>query len=125
SALAAGRAPQVFEDGGQRRDFVHVRDVAAANLSAMTATADDGPIPAGTLRAYNVGSGVPRTVGELAAALASACGGPAPVVTGAWRAGDVRHVTACSQRLRDELGWKPVEDFEAGVAEFATAAQRD
>jgi dTDP-L-rhamnose 4-epimerase len=125
SALAAGRAPQVFEDGGQRRDFVHVRDVAAANLAALAATGGDGPITPGTLRAYNVGSGHPRTVGELAAALSVACAGPAPEVTGAWRPGDVRHITASSQRLRDELGWAPVEDFQSGMAEFATAAQRN
>jgi dTDP-L-rhamnose 4-epimerase len=125
SALAAGRAPQVFEDGGQRRDFVHVRDVASANLAALAATAEDGPIPAGAVRAYNVGSGVPRTVGELAQALSVACAGPRPVVTGAWRAGDVRHVTASSQRLREELGWQPTADFAAGMAEFAAAPQRD
>jgi dTDP-L-rhamnose 4-epimerase len=125
SALTAGRAPAVFEDGGQRRDFVHVRDVAAANLAALGATGDDSPITPGTLRAYNVGSGQPRTVGDLAAALSVACAGPAPEVTGAWRHGDVRHITACSQRLRDELGWFPVEDFAAGMVEFAAAPQRN
>ncbi|MDX6345906.1 MAG: dTDP-L-rhamnose 4-epimerase [Streptomyces sp.] len=114
SALARGEAPRVFEDGGQRRDFVHVRDVAAANLTALGA---DGPEP-GELRAYNVGSGEPRTVGELAGALAAACGGPAPVVTGEYRLGDVRHITASSQRLRDELGWKPAVRFEDGIAEL-------
>jgi dTDP-L-rhamnose 4-epimerase len=72
----------------------------------------------GELRAYNVGSGRPRTVGELAGALAAACGGPAPVVTGEYRLGDVRHITASSQRLRDELGWKPAVRFEDGIAEL-------
>ena len=114
----------MFEDGGQRRDFVHVRDVATANLSALAATSQDGPIGAGELRAYNVGSGEPRTVGELATALAKACDGPSPEVTGAYRLGDVRHITASSQRLRDELGWAPVENFAAGMAEFAAAPQR-
>jgi dTDP-L-rhamnose 4-epimerase len=114
SALARSEAPRVFEDGGQRRDFVHVRDVAAANLAALGA---DGTAP-GELRAYNVGSGEPRTVGELAGALAAACGGPAPVVTGEYRLGDVRHITASSQRLRDELGWKPAVRFENGIAEL-------
>jgi len=124
SALAAGRAPEVYEDGRQRRDFVHVRDVATANLAALSATTADGPIRPGALRAYNVGSGEPRTVGELAAALAGATGGPGPRVTGAYRLGDVRHITACSRRLRDELGWAPVEQFAAGMAEFATAPLR-
>ena len=122
SALARGEAPQVFEDGGQRRDFVHVRDVARANLAALDATA--GGIPGGSLRAYNVGSGRVRTVGELAATLAAACGGPEPVVNGRYRLGDVRHITASSERLRGECGWKPREDFADGMAEFAAAPQR-
>ncbi|MGW1273838.1 NAD-dependent epimerase/dehydratase family protein, partial [Streptomyces sp. NPDC002491] len=62
SALARGEAPRVFEDGMQRRDFVHVRDVAAANAAALEADA-----AAGALTAYNTGSGEPHTVGEMAA----------------------------------------------------------
>ncbi|QEU83293.1 NAD-dependent epimerase/dehydratase family protein [Streptomyces subrutilus] len=114
SSLARGEAPRVFEDGGQRRDFVHVRDVAAANAVALGAL-PDGP----GFTAYNVGSSDPRTVGEMAAALAAACGGPAPVVTGEYRLGDVRHITADSARLRAELGWTPAVPFAAGMAEFA------
>ncbi|WP_035803084.1 NAD-dependent epimerase/dehydratase family protein [Kitasatospora mediocidica] len=121
SALAAGRAPQVFEDGGQRRDFVHVADVAAANEAALTALTE---APEGGVRAYNTGSGGVRTVGEMAGALARAFGGPAPVVTGRYRLGDVRHITADSQRLRTELGWQPTVAFEAGMAEFAAAPLR-
>lgn len=75
SSLARGEAPQVFEDGAQRRDFVHVGDVAAANVVALEAACAG---PAGTLTAYNTGSGEPHTVGEMAAALASAHGGPLP-----------------------------------------------
>ncbi|MFD8912051.1 NAD-dependent epimerase/dehydratase family protein [Streptomyces sp. NPDC059575] len=116
SALERGEAPRVFEDGGQRRDFVHVRDVAAANVTALAA-----PERPGTLSAYNTGSGEPRTVGELARALAAAYGGPEPVVTGEYRLGDVRHVTADSSRLRAELGWKPEVGFAEGMAEFAHA----
>jgi len=119
SALARGEAPRVFEDGGQRRDFVHVRDVAAANLAALTADPEPG-----TLRTYNTGSGTPHTVGEMAGALAAAHGGPAPVVTGEYRLGDVRHITASSQRLRDELGWRPQVGFADGMAEFAKAPLR-
>ncbi|MER6252120.1 NAD-dependent epimerase/dehydratase family protein [Streptomyces sp. NPDC001584] len=121
SSLARGEAPRVFEDGGQRRDFVHVRDVAAANAVALESLAegDTGAGPAG-LTAYNVGSGDPRTVGDMAGALAAACGGPAPVVTGEYRLGDVRHITADSARLRHELGWRPAVPFAAGMAELAT-----
>ncbi|WP_127819560.1 NAD-dependent epimerase/dehydratase family protein [Microbacterium sp. CPCC 204701] len=121
SALEAGQAPAVLEDGRQRRDFVHVTDVAAANLAALewTATA-----PAGSARAFNVASGEVRTIGELADALADAIGGPRPVITGGYRLGDVRHVTASAQRLRDELGWRPQVGFRDGVREFAHAALR-
>ncbi|MFE2261251.1 NAD-dependent epimerase/dehydratase family protein [Streptomyces griseosporeus] len=119
SALARGEAPRVFEDGRQRRDFVHVRDVAAANAVALEAGQEEG-----VLAAYNVGSGEPHTVGEMARALAAAYGGPEPVVTGAYRLGDVRHVTADSSRLRARLGWKPEVGFADGMREFAAAPLR-
>ncbi|MFF7733218.1 NAD-dependent epimerase/dehydratase family protein [Streptomyces sp. NPDC007984] len=119
SALARGEAPRVFEDGRQRRDFVHVRDVAAANAVALEAHASPG-----ALTAYNTGSGDPHTVGEMARALAAAYGGPAPVLTGEYRLGDVRHITADSSRLRSELDWKPESGFEEGMREFARAGMR-
>jgi dTDP-L-rhamnose 4-epimerase len=118
SALARGEAPRVFEDGRQRRDFVHVRDVAAANVTALEASS-----PGGLLTPYNTGSGEPHTVGELARALAAAYGGPEPVVTGEYRLGDVRHITADSSRLRAELGWKPEVGFAQGMREFASATE--
>jgi dTDP-L-rhamnose 4-epimerase len=115
SALRRGEAPQVFEDGNQRRDFVHVRDVAAATVLACGQHR-------GGVRAYNVGSGTPRTVGEMAVALAKALNGATPQVTGRYRLGDVRHITADSSRLREELSWQPREDFAAGMAELAVAS---
>ncbi|MFJ6016190.1 NAD-dependent epimerase/dehydratase family protein [Streptomyces sp. NPDC092952] len=121
SSLARGEAPRVFEDGRQRRDFVHVGDVAGANLRALEATA---ALPGGVLTPYNIGSGEPRTVGEMASALARAHGGPEPVVTGEFRLGDVRHITADSSRARHELGWSPRVGFADGVAAFALAEQR-
>jgi dTDP-L-rhamnose 4-epimerase len=124
SALARGEAPTVFEDGAQRRDFVAVRDVATANLAALSAM-DSGVIPAGTLRPFNIGSGHAHTVGEMAAALVEACGGKAPVITGEYRLGDVRHITASSARAAEELGWSAAESLAAGMAEFATAQLRE
>ena len=115
SALRRGVAPRVFEDGGQRRDFVHVADVAAATVAATVAA----PPAQSTVRAFNIGSGVVRTVGELATALAAAVGGPQPVVTGQFRLGDVRHITADSTRARTELRWRPQVDFGTGMAELA------
>jgi dTDP-L-rhamnose 4-epimerase len=118
SALAAGRAPQVFEDGGQRRDFIHVTDVALANLAALTVPE---PVPG----AFNVASGQPHTVGELAAALAAAAGGPAPEIVGGWRAGDVRHVFASSALAAARLGFRARVGFAEGMAEFAEAELRE
>jgi dTDP-L-rhamnose 4-epimerase len=120
SALEAGRAPRVFEDGGQRRDFVQVSDVARANLAALDATA--GRLTG--FRAYNIASGRPTTVGEMAAALADALGGPRPVVTGEFRLGDVRHITASPARATAELGFTAATGLADGVAEFARAALR-
>ncbi len=120
SALEAGRAPRVFEDGGQRRDFVHVRDVAHANVLALTA-----PEPAPG--AFNVATGRPASVGDMARALASVTGDRAvePVVTGAYRRGDVRHVFASAERAREVLGFSARIDLEAGMRDFARAPLRD
>lgn len=116
SALHRGEAPVVFEDGCQRRDFVHVDDVAAANVAAVGRVLR--PDGTGT-RAYNVASGTVRTVLDLASGLAATVGGPRPVVSGRYRAGDVRHVTAGTARIREELGWAPQVEFTDGLAELA------
>ena len=119
SAIARGEPPRVFEDGRQRRDFVHVRDVARANVLALTA-------PEPYLGALNIASGTPRGVGEMADTLADAAGpeAPRPVVTGEWRAGDVRHVFAAPDRASDVLGFRAQEGFEAGMREFASVPLR-
>jgi len=119
SSLERGEAPALFEDGAQRRDFVHVRDVAAANVAALART----DAPAG-LRAFNVGSGQVTTVAEMARALATAMDGPAPVVTGQFRAGDVRHITASSARAAAELGFRATVGFGDGMHELAVARLR-
>ncbi|GAB3831597.1 NAD-dependent epimerase/dehydratase family protein [Kribbella italica] len=115
SALARGEAPRVYEDGGQRRDFIHVHDIATAVTTAAT-TVQDAP----AFTAYNVGSGTVHTIADLATELATALNGPKPVVTGQYRLGDVRHITASSQRLRDTLGWKPTYDLATGIADLVT-----
>ena len=139
SCLENGVAPRVFEDGGQRRDFVHVRDVARANLLALDA-ADEavscaspiggaspaGGAVAGGLRCYNVASGEPHTVGEMAAALADAFGGGIePVVTGEYRLGDVRHIVASPAAAAAHLGFRAQTRFAEGMAEFAHAPLRE
>jgi dTDP-L-rhamnose 4-epimerase len=119
SAVAAGRPPAVFEDGGQLRDFVHVSDVARANLIALDPDADaEG--------AFNIASGRPQSVKTMAELLAQAAGpeAPAPRVTGEFRLGDVRHVFADTARAEARLGFTAAVGLEAGMREFATAELR-
>ena len=143
SCLENGLPPRMFEDGGQRRDFVHVRDVARANLLALeavdqtvgrtpgaaaTATAAAAAAAAagaGGLRCYNVASGEPHTVGEMASALAVAFGDIEPVVTGEYRLGDVRHIVASPATAARDLGFRAQTSFAEGIAEFAQAPLRE
>jgi len=115
--IAAGGAPRVFEDGAQRRDFVHVRDIAEANVRAIEREA-----PA--IGAFNLGSGTPRTVLELATALSATLGGRAPTVTGEYRLADVRHIFASSERADRELELGPRVPFADGIRELAGAPLR-
>jgi dTDP-L-rhamnose 4-epimerase len=130
SCLENGAPPRVFEDGGQRRDFVHVRDVARCNVLALAATGVGGAAgaaapDAGALRAYNVASGTPHTVLEMASALATEFGGEVePKVTGEYRLGDVRHIVASPEAARRDLGFTAEIEFTEGMAEFARAKLR-
>ena len=134
SCLENGVPPRVFEDGGQRRDFVHVRDVARANLLALEASSRSaeaggaggaGGLADGALRCYNVASGEPHTVGEMACALASGFGAIEPVVTGEYRLGDVRHIVASPEGAARDLGFRAQTSFASGIAEFAKAPLRE
>ncbi|XVV15687.1 NAD-dependent epimerase/dehydratase family protein [Actinoplanes sp. CA-131856] len=117
SALERGEAPRVYEDGGQLRDFIHVDDVARANVAAVRAA------PEG-FRAYNIASGRPLGIGGMAGALAEAFGGPRPEVTGQFRLGDVRHVVASPARAAAELGFRATVEPADGLREFACAPLR-
>ena len=120
SAAERGDAPRVFEDGAQRRDFIHVADVARANLAALVASIDvGGP--------FNVATGQPHTVLDMASQLGVAFGPhvPAPVVCGGYRLGDVRHVFASPDRATAELAFTATVPFAEGLAAFAHAPLRD
>jgi dTDP-L-rhamnose 4-epimerase len=120
SAVEQGQAPIVFEDGGQRRDFIHVDDVARANVLALGAEPEVGG-------AFNVASGDPHTVLDLARALGGAApdGRPIePVIVGGARRGDVRHVVASPAAAERVLGFRAATTFEDGVADFVTAPLR-
>jgi dTDP-L-rhamnose 4-epimerase len=119
SALAAGQPPQVYEDGGQLRDFVHVTDVARANVHALC----DNDVRPGT---YNIASGEPHTILEMAHALSAAHPGttPSPEVVPRYRLGDVRHVFGATDAARLGIGFAAAVPFADGMREFATAPLR-
>jgi dTDP-L-rhamnose 4-epimerase len=104
SAIERGESPTVLEDGCQTRDFVHVRDVARANVAALTA-------PEPVVGALNVASGRPRTVLDLAEALAAGTN-LEPRVVGGGRLGDVRHIVASPARAAERLGFRAIERFD-------------
>ena len=114
--LRQGQAPLVFEDGGQMRDFVHVTDVAEANLLAL-----EHPMQPGGFDAFNVASGRPVTILEMAKILAGSFGpgAPEPFVIGKFRAGDVRHVVASAEKASRSLGFKAEVPLEDGLADLA------
>jgi dTDP-L-rhamnose 4-epimerase len=107
SALARGEAPRVFEDGRQRRNFVHVDDVAEAVVAALTAPMRPGVTP------LNIGSPDVTTIGGMAAEMSRLLGGPPPVVTGEYRLGDVRHITADCRAAEQVLGWRAVRPLSS------------
>jgi len=122
SALERGEAPRVFEDGAQRRDFVHVDDVSRANVLALRSVMERSR---GALASYNVCSGVPITIREVATLVAAGSGrATIPEVTGEYRLGDVRHVVASPRMAAEELGFRAEVAPEDGLRAFATAPLR-
>lgn len=117
SSIERGEPPRVFEDGGQMRDFVHVDDVAAANVAAVAAQRDG-------FAAFNVCSGRPVSILDVASSLCEARDAAPPVVTGDYRSGDVRHIVAAPERAADVLGFRAAIDPRDGLAEFAFAPLR-
>ena len=114
SRMLNGKQPLIFEDGEQQRDFVSIHDIVRANLLAMDAPASDGEV-------INVGSGRPVSIRRIAELLAGALGskGLEPIVTGKYRAGDIRHCYADISRARLLLGYEPQVTHEEGFAELA------
>jgi dTDP-L-rhamnose 4-epimerase len=122
SAIEHGEAPNVFEDGGQMRDFVHVDDVARANVLALRQVLD---APDGSFATYNVASGEPVPIVRVAELVARGTGADiTPVVSGRYRLGDVRHVVASPEKARRELGFTAEVRPAQGLPEFATAPLR-
>ena len=113
SRLMHGEAPLVYEDGQQRRNFVHVDDVAEAVVAATMAD-----LPLGGSTAMNIGTAEIHTVGRMAELMSATVGGPQPVTTGQYRLGDVRHITADSSKATRVLGWSSRIRLEDGIADL-------
>ncbi len=112
SRLANGNPPVIYEDGNQSRDFISVHDVARANLLALEK-------PEADYQTYNVGSGIPTSINEVARMLAELMGSDIkPQILGKYRKGDTRHCTADITRIRTELGFEPTVSREEGLREL-------
>ena len=114
SRLLNGQAPMIFEDGEQRRDFVHVTDVARAFADALVK-------PEAVGQTFNIGSGQDRSVREVATELARAMGKNTlePEIVGKARIGDIRHCFCDTSLSRERLGFEARQDFGEGLAELA------
>jgi dTDP-L-rhamnose 4-epimerase len=114
SRIMHGQPPMVFEDGKQRRDFVHVSDVTRAFLLALEKPEANGEV-------FNIGSGEDRTVEEVALLQAASMGRAdiAPEITQQARAGDIRHNIPDLTKARDVLGYEAKQDFASGLEELA------
>jgi dTDP-L-rhamnose 4-epimerase len=114
SRLLNGQQPLIFEDGEQRRDFVHVSDVARAFADALE-------LPQAAGGTFNIGSGHDRSVTEVATELARAMGKNhiEPEIVGKARIGDIRHCFCDTSLAADRLGFRARQDFQQGLAELA------
>ena len=114
---AGGRPGAAGVRGRRAAARLRARDATWPRRTCAALMADP---PDSALRAYNIASGRPHTVGDMARALADAFGGPDPQVTGEYRVGDVRHVVASPVRAEKELGFSARVEFEDGMRAFAT-----
>jgi dTDP-L-rhamnose 4-epimerase len=117
SRLLAGQSPVVYEDGRQSRDFISVHDVVDAGMKAIQTPEADGQV-------MNIGSGVPRHIGDCAVALAQLLGQDVePLISAKFRKGDIRHCTADISLARQVLGFQPQVRWEDGLSELIAWAK--
>jgi dTDP-L-rhamnose 4-epimerase len=105
-----GTAPEVYEDGLESRDFVHVDDVVSAFVTAI-----EKDVPTG---AYNVGTGRSVTLLDVARLVSASLGAPPPVISGRYRVGDIRHATAELSRSSVVFGHAPEVAFGDGLRQL-------
>ncbi len=107
------KPPVIFEDGRQKRDFVHVRDLARGCVLALESSAARDQV-------FNIGSGQAYSVLDVAARLGEALGksGIEPEVSGRYRAGDIRNCFGDISRATAVLGYRPQISLETGLAQL-------
>jgi len=111
SRLLNGKAPIIFEDGLQSRDFVNVKDVCQALILAMENNASKGEI-------FNVGTGMPITIREVAENITEKINPKVkPIYNHQYRIGDIRHCVADISKIKIKLGYKPTISFKDGIDE--------
>jgi len=118
SRLANGERPTIFEDGQQKRDFVHVRDVARAFRLALESDVAD--------EVFNIGSGRAYSIEQVASLLAEAMDLPdlQPEILGRFRAGDIRNCFSDISKAREKLGFEPQHRLEDSLAPFVEWVRR-
>ena len=105
-AVLTGKPITIFGDGEQTRDFIYVEDVARANLVALES---------GATGVYNIGTGVPTRIADLAHIVMKVAGKEAPMKHALPRPGDIKHSYADISKARKELGWSPKTGLEEGL----------
>jgi dTDP-L-rhamnose 4-epimerase len=112
--MLSHQMPAIYEDGLQQRDFVHVSDIVQACGLAM----DN---PAADYQVFNVGTGQPVSVLQVAELLARELGWSGGFeILKKFRAGDIRHCFADISRIQQAIGYQPRYRFEDGVHELVS-----
>lgn len=112
SRLRSGKSIEIYEDGMESRDFVHVEDVVDGTVLALENINSDNKV-------FNIGNGERTTVKQLAEMLTKNINPELkPIVTGKYRIGDIRHCYADIGKAKSMLGYEPKYNIEMGVNDF-------
>lgn len=118
SRILNNHSPHIFEDGSQSRDFIHVSDIVRANVMAMENNKAD-------FEPFNVGTGKPTTVLDIAGLLMNKLGSSVGVnILRKYRKGDIRHCYADISKIKSKLGFGPQIKFEDGVSDLVEWVKR-
>jgi len=118
SRILNNKPPYIFEDGNQTRDFIHVKDIAKANLNALEHNNAN-------YKAINIGTGKPLSIKALAETLTKLYNKPnlQPHIPNEYRKGDIRHCYADISKAQKLLNFKPRVNLQDGLKELADWAQ--